>query len=292
MYFQIIFNTIVLGMLYALLAKSFEIIYRPTSLFLITHALALTIGAYALYFFSFILCLCFSISIIVALVMVLLIELCIYYFLYYSLMKKFVKNWEIMIASLGVYVFFTNIISISFGEQILSLGFIEQNIFSWEGNLFITNIQVITFFVSLIILFLLHLFLKNTIIGQKIKALSINSNASTVYGINNNSTSFWCLILGSTIAFFAGILISIDVGINSSIGFDWLFPGIVVMIIGGIGRNRYCIIGAMFLAFAQQLSSYFIDSKWMNATAYLVLIFFLLFRPFGFSGKKLKKTEV
>lgn len=292
MYLQIFFNTIVLGMLYTLIAKSFEIVYRPTSLFLISHALALTIGAYVFYFFSIILCLCFCVSIIIALAMVLFIELCIYYFLYYSLIKKNVKNWAIMIASLGVYVLFNNIISISFGEQILSLGFIEQNVYSWEGYFFVTNIQVITFFVSAIILFLFHLFSKKTIVGQKIKALSINSNASNVYGINNNSISFWCLALGSTIAFFAGILISIDVSIYSSIGFEWLFPGIVVMIIGGIGENRYTIIGAMFLAFAQQLSSYFIDSKWMNATAYIILIIFLYFRPFGFSGKKLKKIDV
>ena len=77
-----------------------------------------------------------------------------------------------------------------------------------------------------------------------------------------------------------------------TMGFDWMMYGVVAMIIGGMGKMRYTIFGAFLLASAQQLSAYFFDSKWMNATAYIILVIFLYFRPFGFSGKKLKKTEV
>ena len=52
------------------------------------------------------------------------------------------------------------------------------------------------------------------------------------------------------------------------------------------------VLGALLLAAAQHLSAYFFDSKWMNATAYIILVAFLYFRPYGFSGKKLKKTEI
>ena len=61
---------------------------------------------------------------------------------------------------------------------------------------------------------------------------------------------------------------------------------------GGMGRMRYMVLGALLLATAQHLAAYFLDSKWMNATAYVILIIFLCFRPYGFSGRKLKKTEV
>jgi branched-subunit amino acid ABC-type transport system permease component len=75
-------------------------------------------------------------------------------------------------------------------------------------------------------------------------------------------------------------------------GFNWLLYAVVVMIISGMGKEWHLILGALLLATAQVLVSYFFDSKWMNATAYIILVVFLYFRPYGFSGKKLKKTEI
>ncbi|MFH1320855.1 MAG: hypothetical protein ABII90_09420 [Bacteroidota bacterium] len=50
--------------------------------------------------------------------------------------------------------------------------------------------------------------------------------------------------------------------------------------------------GALLLAAAQHLSAYYIDSKWMDAVAYVILILFLIWKPLGFSGKRLKKVEL
>ena len=90
----------------------------------------------------------------------------------------------------------------------------------------------------------------------------------------------------------AGILIASDVDMTPTMGFDWLLYGVVAMIIAGTGKTRYLVLASLLLATAQHLSAYFFDSKWMNATAYVILIIFLYFRPYGFSGRKIKKTEV
>lgn len=75
-------------------------------------------------------------------------------------------------------------------------------------------------------------------------------------------------------------------------GFNWLLYAVVAMTIGGMGKMRHLILGSLLLASAQVSVAYFFDSKWMNATAYIILIVFLYFRPYGFSGRKLKKTEI
>jgi branched-chain amino acid transport system permease protein len=46
------------------------------------------------------------------------------------------------------------------------------------------------------------------------------------------------------------------------------------------------------LAFAQNLAAYYLDAKWMDAVAFLILIGFLIWKPLGFSGRRLKKVEV
>lgn len=129
-------------------------------------------------------------------------------------------------------------------------------------------------------------------IGMRLKAVSSNPALSTIMGIKRNTVSAFSIAIGSALMACAGILIAADVDMTPTMGFDWLLYGVVAMIIGGTGQMRYLVFGALLLATAQHLSAYFLDSKWMNATAYIILIVFLCFRPYGFSGRKLKKTEV
>jgi branched-chain amino acid transport system permease protein len=59
--------------------------------------------------------------------------------------------------------------------------------------------------------------------------------------------------------------------------------------IGGVGSNWGLAGGALLLAMAQHLAAYYIGSQWMDAIAYIILILFLIGKPLGFSGKRLKK---
>jgi len=94
------------------------------------------------------------------------------------------------------------------------------------------------------------------------------------------------------LAAVASILIAFDTDMRPTMGFSWLLYGVVAMIIGGVGSNWGLVGGALLLATAQHLSAYYIGSQWMDAVAYIILILFLIARPLGFSGKRLKKIEI
>jgi branched-subunit amino acid ABC-type transport system permease component len=64
------------------------------------------------------------------------------------------------------------------------------------------------------------------------------------------------------------------------------------MIIGGVGSYRGLVFGALLLAAAQHLAAFYIDTKWMDAVAYFILILFLIWKPLGFSGLQLKKIDI
>ena len=50
--------------------------------------------------------------------------------------------------------------------------------------------------------------------------------------------------------------------------------------------------GALLLGFAQNFGVWYISSQWQDAIAFVILILFLLFKPEGFFGKKLRKQSV
>jgi branched-chain amino acid transport system permease protein len=52
------------------------------------------------------------------------------------------------------------------------------------------------------------------------------------------------------------------------------------------------VLGGFLLAFAQNFGVWKISSQWQDAIAFIVLLVFLLYRPYGFFGKKIRKVEV
>lgn len=157
---------------------------------------------------------------------------------------------------------------------------------------YITDVQIITIVSSILLLLLAHLFMGYTHVGRQIKAVASNPELSSILGISHTKAIAWSIGIGTGLVACAGILIAADTDMTPTMGFNWLLYGVVAMIISGMGRMRYLIVGSLLLATAQHLSAYFIDAQWMNATAYLILIVFLYFRPYGVSGKQLKKTDI
>lgn len=213
--------------------------------------------------------------------------------LIYKPFQKFnLESWQMLIVSLGVYIVLQNVISMIWGDSTLSFRTWEVKAGHQFLGAYITDIQIITIVVSIILLFLSWLFLEKTNIGQKIKAVSSNPELSILLGISKEKAITWSFVLGTFLASCAGILIAADTDMTPTMGFNWLLYAVVAMIIGGMGKMSYLFLGSLLLASSQHLSAYYLDSKWMNATAFIILIIFLAWKPYGFSGKKLKKSEI
>lgn len=287
---QLAINIIVSFLLYTLLAFSISVIYRVTLFFHIAHAITISIGAYFTYLISVQLGFSLVKAIFISIPLTIVINLLIVEFIYKPLQKRNILNWQMLIASLGIYIVLQNLVSMYFGDDTKSFR-------TWgvkEGHQIlganITDVQIITIVTSVGLLVLSWLIIEKTNIGKQIKAVSSNPRLSNTFGISTNKAILYSFILGSALAPVAGILIAADADMTPTMGFNWLLYAVVVMIIGGVGKMRYLFMGALLLSTAQHLSAYYLDSKWMNATAYILLIVFLFFKPYGFSGRKLKKA--
>ena len=289
---QILINIIASFGLILLIGYSFYCIYSTLRFFHLAHAATLTIGSYLTFCFSISLGLPLILSVILSVMGGVLVMFVVYCFLYKNISRYKTASWKMMVVSLGIYVVLQNIISMVWGDTRLNLRTWNVSVGHEVFGGYITNNQIISVIASCVLLSLVQLIITKTTIGRKTEAVSSNPEMSTILGISNSNVMAFSIGIGSALMASAGILIAIDIDMTPTMGFDWLMYGVVAMIIGGMGKMRYMILGALLLATAQQLSAYFLDSKLMNATAYIILVIFLYFRPFGFSGKKLKKTEV
>lgn len=289
---QLVVSIIYFSLIYLVLAKSYQLTYISSRFFQLSHAIVIASGAYFMYWLSIQLSLNIYLSFVLSLLLSSVIGFGVDFFVYRPLRKNKMNNIDLMIASLGVFVLLQNVISIIWGERVLTFQSQLDCKFIKFDSVYISYVQIVTIIISILLLLLLWCFSEKTKIGKTIKMVSINPITSEVMGVRKDNAIGWSYFVGSLCAAFIGILIAANYNLIPKMGFNWLFPAVVAMIIAGIGQMRYLVFGALFLATIQQLSAFFFDSKWMNATAYIILVVFLYFRPFGFSGKKLKKTEV
>ena len=289
---QLIINILVSWALYLIVSLSFSIIYKTEHYFNLAHAATITLAPYFVFCFCVVWHIPFLPTIPIAVVLLVLLSLSVWFFLFKPLKGFISEGWGMMMVSLSVYVIIQSIISLLWGSGMVSFR-------SWGGQLglrvfdaYITRVEIIILLVAFFSLFLLYCFGKRTHLGLMYQAMVINPEMAEMSGINLNRVIRISYFIGVFMAAIAGILIAADIDMTPTMGFDWLMYGVVAMIIGGMGKMRHLVLGALLLAAAQHLSAYFFDSKWMNATAYIILVAFLYFRPYGFSGKKLKKTEI
>ncbi|PVZ12810.1 branched-chain amino acid ABC transporter permease [Porphyromonas loveana] len=273
-------------------AESFILVYRPIYFFHLTHAITIALGAYIAYWLGIGMGVPLWGAVPLSVVVGVLLMLAVNQFVYKPLQKRKIESWQMMIASLGLYVVLQNIVSIVWGDSTLSFRTWEVKQGHEFLGAYITDVQIITIVASAVLLLGSWLFMEKTNIGQQIKAVSSNPELSTIFGISKNKAVAWSFAIGSGLAACAGILIAADTDMTPTMGFNWLLYAVVAMIIGGMGKMRYLLLGCLLLATAQHLAAYYLDSKWMNATAYIILIAFLYFRPYGFSGQGVKKADI
>jgi branched-chain amino acid transport system permease protein len=208
---------------------------------------------------------------------------------YLPLRKKKSPGLVLLIASFGVFIFLQNLIALIFGNQILTIrtGPIK------EGHTIlgavITDTQILILIVSIILMFLLWLFIAKTKFGKAIRAVSDNPVASSVVGINPNKIILIAFAIGSALAGAAGILISLETNIEPTMGFIAILKGIIASIIGGIGSIPGALLGGFLLGIVENLGIWHIQAGWKDSIAFAVLILFLLFRPGGIFNVKQEK---
>jgi len=289
---QIIFNILLQFGLLLIFSLSFYLIFKPTRIFHIAHAFTISLGAYMMYLFYHILGLNIALSIVLSLGITILYGIANELLFYKHLRGNKDANIKMLILSLGVYIVSQNIVSVFFGDDIKSLNKGEVKVGHEVLGAYVTDVQWVSMVVAAGVLGVTLWLWYKTKFGLAMRAIADNPELSQVFGIPKDRIILYAFGLGSLYAGVGGILVGFDTGITPTFGFNLLLYAIVVMIIGGVESIWGIVVGALILATVQNLTAYYIDTKWMDAITYAILIVFLMLRPYGVSGVKNKKVEI
>jgi branched-chain amino acid transport system permease protein len=156
------------------------------------------------------------------------------------------------------------------------------------GSVNISNINLITIGITVLLFVLLYMFIRRTSLGISMRATSEDIMAAQLVGININRVIVTAFILGSALAGIAGYLWAARLGkIDPLMGFIPLLKAFVAAVIGGFGSLAGAVLGGYVLGFAEIFLIGFLPpslSSYRDAFVFILLIIVLLIRPNGILG--------
>lgn len=278
MIIQILINSIINGLLLALVALGFHIIFSATKIFHIAHGGIYVAGVYFYLWSSPVVGV--APGIILSVVFAFLLGVLIEWSVYKPLLKKSSNENIALISSLGVYIIIINVIALLFGNETKILdNTIRESL--QLGEIIITRPQVwqVYFAIHMIALFLI--FIKVTGYGLKIRAISDNPVLARVMGIKTQTIRYIVFGIGSMMAISAALLKGFDTGIDPYSGMAITLSAAVVVIIGGSSSLHGTILASMLLAIIQNFTEFFLSAQWKDTVTFTILIIVLLWRTEG-----------
>src|SRR6266576_899056 len=125
------------------------------------------------------------------------------------------------------------------------------------------------------------LFLKYGTYGIWIRATTQDRVMAQAMGIPVPMVHTAVFAIGAAMAAASGVLFAPLVGVNHTMGLDWVLKAFIVVVVGGMGNLGGSIAAAIFISLIEAYSSIWLDPSRAVIVSFVVLILTLLFRPTG-----------
>jgi branched-subunit amino acid ABC-type transport system permease component len=125
------------------------------------------------------------------------------------------------------------------------------------------------------------LFLKYAKFGVWIRATTQDRVMAQAMGIPVPWVLTGVFALGAAMAAASGVLFAPLVGVDHSMGLDWVLKAFIVVVVGGMGSLGGSVVAAIFISLLEAYAAIWLDPSQAVIVSFVVLILTLLFRPTG-----------
>ena len=231
---------------------------------------------------------------------------------------RFKKSPPVMLAMVSIGVMFVTqaIVRIIIGpfdrrffdgERFILKANEFKEITGLNEGLTIKSTQVLTIFITVIVVSILFWFLNKTKTGKSMRAYSDNEDLALLSGIDPKKVVMITWIIAGILATIGGVLYGLDKSFKPIVYFHLLLPIFASAIVGGIGQPIGAIIGGYIVAFSEIIATYafkkfityivpakfapeglgqLLSTEYKFAVSFLILVLVLLVRPTGiFRGR-------
>jgi len=318
---EVVFNGLMAGVLYALVALGFVLIFKASGIFNYAQGVMALFAALTLVGimegqvpFAHLINAIFGTEIhhfgwhvpaVAAIVMTMLIMVGLAWCVQQFVMRHLVNQEPIILfmATIGLAYFMEGFGDIMWGSEIkkLDIGLPqggsfwieEKTAFLGSDNFygfFIDQLDIVAAVVAIVLVLILVAFSQYTKQGRAMRAVADDHQAALSVGISLNF--IWVLVwsIAGFVALVAGVMWGAKSGVQFSLSLIAL-KALPVLMLGGFTSIPGAIVGGLIIGVGEKLFEFLIGPMVGGATenwfAYVLALLFLVFRPQGLFGEKI-----
>ncbi|WP_300032503.1 branched-chain amino acid ABC transporter permease [uncultured Roseobacter sp.] len=316
---EVFLNGLMAGVLYALVALGFVLIYKASGIFNFAQGVMALFAAMTLYGimngqvpFAHLINAVFGtevhyfgwnlpaiLSIVLTMVVMILLAWLVQRYIFRYLVGQ--EPIILFMATIGLAYFLEGVGDLMWGSDIKTLDvglpqginlWIDETTFNAFGyGFFIDNLDIVASIVAALLVAGLVIFAQYTKQGRAMRAVADDHQAALSVGVSLNF--IWILVwsLAGFVALVAGIMWGAKSGVQFSLSLIAL-KALPVLMLGGFTSIPGAIVGGLIIGVGEKLFEFLIGAPYLggateNWFAYMLALLFLVFRPQGLFGEKI-----
>lgn len=186
-----------------------------------------------------------------------------------------------VIATIGASIVMQASIGLAFGtgSRVVPAGSLTDSL--GLGPVETTRAQLLTIVTAGVLVGALLWFLRAHRLGRALRAVADDVRLAENVGINPRMAARLTFAVSGVLAGFAGLALATDASLRPTMGYAIGFRGFTAAIIGGIGNPLGALAGAVAMGMVSSLAGTYMSSEWVPAYVFGCLVLTLLFRPQG-----------
>lgn len=278
-------NGVVVGSLYVLVALGLTLIYGVLVQINFAHADIVTLGAFTAYFVTHLFSGNYFAGIAAALVVGAILGWLVNAVIFAPLRER-ANELLPLIATIGVSITLQNVMLVLLGPIPYAFDTPYSNNVIRFGGIFLTMQSVLIIMMSTIAIGLLYAFMKFTILGKALRAVSQDRETAALMGINPNQLIMLTFVIASALAGMSGAMLGPVLVLTPFAGTTVIVKAFAIVIIGGFGNVEGTIIAGLIVGLIESYTTQFLDPGLIDIVVFALLLLMLAVRPTGLIAEK------
>lgn len=285
---ELLLNGVLFGAMYGVAAIGLSLIFGTMRIIFIAQGTMIVLGGYAAYWLFKLLGVDPYVTLVLLAPVSLIVGAVVYQLLFRRVAALEDKNISLLIA-VGFMFMLENAMSVVWTPDPRSITTTYTSTSYDIAGLHVSFTRSIGFVIAIAAALVVTLFLRKTLIGKAVRAVSENMVASTLVGIAPHRANMVAFAVGIALAGVAGCTLAATYTIDPYLGFLLSLKALIALALGGLGNVGGALAGGILLGVIESGTSYILPG-WSDAAGYAAFLLVLMFRPEGLFVRTLKKA--
>lgn len=283
LFWQLLKNGVVLGLLYGLFAYGLSLIIAVTRVFHFAHGFTLAFSALLFWNLYESAGMPFVVAAPLTIAAAAAVGVASEAWIYGPIRNRGGSEMVILVASLLLLVLGQNLAVLHWGASVKVVTKVRPFL-DWGisvGTVSIRGWDVAVFVTALLGFALLYVLLTKTQLGLRLRAVGDNPERAASLGINLKHSYRLVFAIGSGLAAVPALLLASRNPILPAMGFEVLVLAFVAIVVGGIGSMPGALLGGLVVGVTEQLAVLYLPTEWGQFVLFALLFGFIIVKPYG-----------